>query len=226
MSTLYDLSANGPGTFTFDPVSTFQVMGSDHTVKTDVANVYPISVSITDDVSKRELHFEKRQTAVCVGYDNKTEIISKALYDAPKLADSAIFYIKNGNDSRIHKTYFGNNDRAKVQANFEKIAKMQYITGIVSCEDPLTYNCVGNPSSAYITGSNIRVCEGFYDQLDLTALCDDKIVGPHHTSASTILGQVAQVLNIGGTDAVGCKQSRKLGDDKKIINADNYRVST
>ena len=225
MSTLYDLSANGPGTFTFDPVSTFQVMGPDHTVKTNVADVYPISVSITDDVSKREPRSEEGQKVSCEGNPNKTALIMGAAFESWSLADTAGFYIDRGNDSALYKKYFGTNDQAKVRANFDKLAKAQNMSMMISCLDPHD-ECNTNPVGAYTADSNVHVCDSFYHQLHLDSVCEDEVVGPHHTRASTILGQVAQVLNIGGTDAVGCKQSRKLGDDKKIINADNYRVST
>ena len=73
VSVLYDFSATDPGTFTLNPVSTFQVIGvndTDETVPDPVVinteKAGPISITVTDHVSKRELGLEKRVAVDCM----------------------------------------------------------------------------------------------------------------------------------------------------------------
>ena len=228
MSTLYDLSANGPGTFTFDPVSTFQVMGPDHTVKTDVANVYPISVSITDDVSKRELNFEKRQEIVCPEDRSKLTLMLQGWLDSSFLAATAVSYLnsKSKESAETFKIFFGDSDRDKVIANFRRIQNSAAIPGNMLCSDP-SNKCSTITAPAYVTGNDVHLCNKYFSQRSLDSLCQENIVNARNILGGTALSQAAEVLGIGGSQTVGCGDSdRNLRDDQKIQNADNYQVST
>ena len=55
MSTAYDFSTSGPGTFTFDSISRFQVAGLNGTVEPTIADTHSVTVTITDNVPERKL---------------------------------------------------------------------------------------------------------------------------------------------------------------------------
>ena len=84
---MYDFSAAGSGTFTFDPVSKFQVITANNTIETSTAR----SISITViDVSKRELDLEKRYK---VNYDDPRKnkaILMDGYMEARLMANLAI----------------------------------------------------------------------------------------------------------------------------------------
>ena len=218
MSTLYDFSASGVGTFTFDPISTFQVKGPNQTLKTNIADVHPVSVSITGGVSKR---FEKRQGIDCKDVD-KYGLMVVAAFEVPLLADEAISYLQSDPNSEHFRTYFGNNDLKTVEDNFRKIASLQ-IPGTMHCSQ--SSQCSNTP--AFIIDSDVYVCKAFFDQRFLTSLCSENIVNQSRTRAGTALSQVAQVIGVANRAPLsGCGAAEHLSKADKLRSADNYQVSS
>ena len=165
VSTLYDFSASGPGTFTFDPISKFRVAGPNDTYRIEIANARSISVTIAD-ASKRELKLEKRTKLIDCG-DNRNDIITSSVQEATVIANTAISYIKsNRGTDDLYKFYFGSHPTDSVIFNLTKIANS--ITGdmVLSCSD----HCA-DYEFAYSNGLDIYFCKPFYDQQPLSTLC-------------------------------------------------------
>ena len=234
---LYDFSASGPGTFTFDPVSRFQVIGLDdaartasNTTCTSTANAHSVSITITD-VSKREIKFGTSRV-FCPGRDIKT--IENSFNEAAGMAQLGVKYIKeNGADKRVFKPYFGDNQDSTVIDRFNRLigAGSDGTTISIFCSDPHRSCSGGQP--AYTHPSNkysIFLCDNFFDQLPMDALCGKPpiaTVGDRKIRGGTIFRMLASLFVPGMVDGGHkCSDSMNLPDPDKATNTDNYDVST
>ena len=227
MAGLYDFSASGPGTFTFDPVSTFQVIGLDDNFET-ASDARPVSITITD-VSKRGLNLEKRHQVSCRD-DNKRTFISDSAGEAVAMATRAISYMHiHGSGDQLYKDYFGRNVILDVMVNFNKIVNEEAFPGIMSCSDP-SHSCTGN-SVTYTQQSgdhmDIFFCDPFYGLVSSGSLCTGTSAESRsHRGGQTLRALAYALLPNTGKQVDGCSESRGLTDDKKINNLDTYMVST
>ena len=212
---MYEFSTAGPGTFTFDPVSGFQIIGANNTIGANIAR----SVSITViDVSKRELlNLEKRVTVDCINKGVKKTIWS-AYMDARVLANHAITNIfRLGPGDPLYKQYFGSNNFVNVVANFIAITSQE--------DNPAELGCDECNLSYYRHGS-IRFCKKFIELPSITSLCTDSFSDPRNTQGGTMLVALSPpVLNADG-DKMNCDKVGDLPNSEKFTNVANYAVST
>lgn len=104
MSTAYNFSTAGPGTF-----SRFQVAGLDGTVGTNIIDTHSITVIVTDGVSKCKLDI--RTANVNCFKPDWAAILEGGLRDARFLALIADLYVyQYGADDPLYKEYFGTSD--------------------------------------------------------------------------------------------------------------------
>lgn len=235
VSTLYDFSAGDQGTFTFNPVLTFQVIVLDDGLKPtsdathfDVDNVRSVSITVTGGVSKRE----KRGNIEC-GDTNGSNIIQGSLRDAIEMSRNAVSYIRNrGADDPVYKTYFGSSSISAVIDNFNRMGNENPAPGTLSCSDPVDF--CRHLVAAYVDHSNknIYYCPAFSNQPDLRSLCEGNPVVDLNLRAGTTIQQLA--LALGFSYELGfvrgimrrCGGSEWRGGNRKITNAYNYHVST
>ena len=234
MSGLYDFSASGPGTFTFDPVSTFQVIRindnfetTSDTTRIKASNVHPVSIAVADDVSKRELNLEKRHQVSC-GDNDKNSFISDSVGEAVAVATGAIIYMLiHGPDDQLYKDYFGTNNISSVIDNFNRIRNQQAFPGVMNCSD----HCSGNTGLYYqLAGDHFDIyfCDSFHNLNHTDALCTPGTgVGVPYLRGSQVLRVLAYVLlpNV-GTQEDECSQNMGLPNDKAIRNPNAYMVIT
>ena len=227
VSALYDFSASGPGTFTFDPVSTFQVIGLEGNIitisdvaSTDIAKTRSVSITITD-VSKRELNLKKSRQVDC-NDEKKMFFIVVSVWESGWMAQAAVSYIQNrGADDQVYKDYFGNNPTSNVISNFNRIADTEHDPGTMSCSDS-KHACFLGFAAYTVQPGNIHYCKSFFDQLSLDTLCP--AVDIANLRGGTTLRELAHALRIGVDLRIGCLDSQKLDDPDKFRNSGNYVV--
>lgn len=78
MAALYDFASAGAGTFSFEPITNFQVAGAEDEVASlsKVQAASPkVEVEVTGDIAKRELaQLNKRATDICTTSSRKSFI--------------------------------------------------------------------------------------------------------------------------------------------------------
>ena len=234
VSAVYDFSASGPGTFTFDPVSRFQVTELDGDLKAtsdtthiDITNTRTISITVTG-VSKRELQFKKHRV-VCEDH-GRNSTITAGLSEAGWIASLAVAYINSrGAKDQLYKDYFGSNSNSTIIDNFNRILKPESTGATMFCSDP-DQSCLSSDVSAYTTPSaeGIFYCDSFYSQLSLYSLCrGETTVNARKIRGGTTLRMLASVLIPGVADnGRTCIDNQGLTDPQKVSNAGNYEVST
>jgi len=230
---VYDFSATGPGTFTFNPVSTFQVIGLNDavenisdTARLNIANAGSVSVTVTGDVSKRELYHEKRARVSC-STSSQASFISASYSEGKSLAAQAASYINSrGASDSVYRDYFGSNPTSSVVSKFNAVANENSSSRTLSCSDP--YSVCGGGVIAYtlISTTNIYYCSIFYNEVASGSLCSGTTVNARNIRGGTTLHELTHA--VAGTDDVGygCPANQGLSDSNKLINADNYNVST
>ena len=229
VSALYDFSGSGPGTFSFDPVSRFQVIGVDDNVETtsdatpiDIANAGSVSITITTGLSKRKLSISP------LSCGSRYDDVKASIGEAQTLAAQATLYIREKGADPLYNAYFGHNPTEDVINNFgfilgtnaHKEAYCECEPGVVSSENPDVYNTVAT--------DYIFFCKPFFDQKPLNAICK-KEVSPtvQNLRGGSTLRMLARtyVPGVAGQHRT-CEQSRGLSDFDKITNNNNYEAST
>ena len=227
VSGLYEFSANDPGTFTFDPVSEFQIIGPNDAIRVEVADFRSVFVPVPiTDVSKRELKPEKGQVVKCADSENGWAIVWSVI-GARFMANAAALYInKTGGDDELYSDYFGPDDstRAAVIENFMKIANSNNDSMILSCPDSPN-NCDLEKNSVYHENKDIFFCDSFYNELPFESLCtNDPAIPERGVRSVTTLFYLLKALIPGSYSRGGLC----LGEPSEPIseNIDNYIVSS
>ena len=229
---MYDFSTTGPGTFTFDPVSGFQAIGANNyaraipdSARTNTVNTRSVSITVTNDVSKRELGFEKRARVDCSN-STKASFISASVVEGRSMALAAAAYIdSHGAGDSLFKAYFESNPTSNVTANFKAVAAENSTSRIMTCESDPGKLCHG--SVAAYTGhpsTNIYYCELFYSLRSPGTLCTGNTVNAGNLRGGVTLHELTHALGIAHDIKYGCPEDQKLPGAYKIINADNYNV--
>ena len=212
---MYEFSAAGPGTFTFDPVSKFQTIGVNNTIGASIAR----SVSITViNVSKREPNLEKRISIDCDDPE-KSKVIRFGYLEAQIMAGLAVENINTyGSDDQLYKDCFGSNPLGVVIANFNDMAFDRGPDEFVSCR-----RCDGTG----IFGPNhIEYCDLFFRLPTRNALCKKGSLKSHGTlGGATLLALSMSVLNAEAR-TLDCAKVPKFTNSEKLTNAASYSVST
>ena len=236
VSALYDFSGSGLGTFTFDPVSRFEVIGLNDTVDTTsgaipivVADAHPVSITITNDASKRELKLEKREL-IRIGCDATSvryPFVRDSVIEAQSMAGTARTYIENNHSDQLFKDYFGTNSEQTVMDRFTLIfrADRGYPQMTLHCEAD-EKSCGGR--IAYYNDAGGHYCNAFWDQKGVKGIKDFcKDSSDYVYRGGTTLRMLAAIFN-GADDhypRLACDKAITFDNHQKIITARNYEVS-
>ena len=230
VSSLYDFSATGPGTFTFDPVPSFQVVddtvgAASNTVSLDIANARSVAVTVTGDASKRSLHPDMPHQFKCNDLTQAGLIFISHL-ESEWLAANAIDYIKRlPAPNVLFRKYFGSSGSRVVISAFERVVNDNIGSRDLSCLDS-QHKC--SNIAAYSSSDTIHYCPPFFCQVDATKLCSKQTkIEANNIRGSTTISQVLQVLGLAGNSLVGCTNAGDPNADtnEKIHNGDSYGVS-
>ena len=222
---MYDFAAAGPGTFTFDPVSTFQVIGLDDIVEAiSGTNAGSVSITVTDDVSKRELYVEKRAHVSCPN-SAQASFISTSYSEGKKMASLAVSYIRSrGALDPLYTGYFGTNPTSSVISKLSAVANENSSTRILGCSDPARACTPGVIAYTVIATTNIYYCSIFYNQVAPGTLCRGNPVANRNIRGGTTLHELTHAV-AGTVDVTyGCSADRALSNPNKLKNADSYNV--
>lgn len=230
VSALYDFSAAGRGTFTFEPVSSFQVIGVGDTVETtpnptriNIYNAHSISITVTD-VSKRELNLKERSVLNCTDGTKRTSI-GYGYLEAKALASLAAAHISyHGGNNQLYQDYFGSSPISQVIVNYTTIANEATDWRFLTCDyDPMN-KC--GLVSVYFYHADTIFCPAYFNYLPLDALCKGRTrVEQGDLLSAFTLRALAQSLN-GATELnLSCQDAKKLLSPEKLKNASNYSVS-
>ena len=214
MSTVYDFSTTGPGTFTFDSVPRFQAAGLDGTAKT----------TATDGVSKREGDLEKRTTVNCKD-QSEAKLLKDSLVESRDLIFVVAFYIDayTVNDP-IYKDYFGSNTAESVLKGFGAIFNQQSSSKVLACGDA-SERCSGSIASYTDDNQTLYFCPLFFLACyPADWLCKGASVDEEGVRGGIVISQLAYALMNAQEFKGGCSDSRDLPDEQKLINAANYEV--
>ena len=219
LSGLYNFAASGPRTLTFDPVSTFEVIGRDAT-RFEIVKASSISITIGGDASKRELGLEKRY-ATCP-YPDKELFMSMGASEAVTLSRGALSYLDSHDvNDDLYRMYFGLKDmKDKVKENFKLIEGVDSKAMTLTCWDIRGFCTKDAQGYSIKDESTVVVCGGFFTHSPLSTLCriDDGIV-----RGGITLRYMATVVMPGVFDATkGCDRAQPGND----YLAGNYEVST
>ena len=229
VSAVYDFSAADSGTFTFDPVPRFQVVGLNDAVEANTT--HSISITVSDDVSKRELDLEKRSTVQCdinADKDRYGRMLSAA-GNVYSLAATAGWYISvKGTGDPIYRRYFGKLPKDLVLANFKAIKDMdRWVTLDCSCP---SHNCKPGrclqKDPVYSTVTLVYFCDPFFTPSyhPVNAFCtnptdvDYNRVGVTFRVYATLLPSTRIVES-------SCDQAANSIDSDKLKNTYSYAVS-
>ena len=225
MSTAYDFSTTGPGTFTFDPVPWFRVVGLNGTAKTHVADTHSVFITVTDGVSKREVDLEKRTLVFCKDA-KKSDLLATNLADSKDLILVVMAYlITYDSDDTLYKDYFGLNPVRSVFDNFSYIYSERSISTILACEGSSDH-CLGGIWSYTLDGKTLQFCPSFFaaPTYPPNQLCKDPNLGENSVSGGYVVTQLAKTFLFAEEIKAGCSDSQKLRDGEKLKNAANYKV--
>ena len=225
MSALYDFSGSGLGTFTFDPVSRFQVIGVNDTVETTLgatpivnAKAHSVSITITDDASKRELKLEKRVDIKCPD-ESKRRTIDISTTEARYMAAVAILYIKKHGRDQLYNDYFGVIDVAPaVVDRFKKL--LEPSPKPLSCSPPAG-SC--GDWFAHSNKDGIFYCDKYFSQKGIQDICN--VHSANSLRGGTTLRMLTTLLFRTSDRKLDCAACKRLNDSDKIFSAGNYEVS-
>ena len=234
VAALYDFSAAGPGVFAFDPVSSFQVIGLDDTneaisypVAINVGNTHPISVTVTDDVSKRELDLNKRLVADCPAGDRQSALRG-SFTDIESLITSATTLLqKYGKNHEAYTRYFWIDSSLNgVFSNFATLAKDNWNSRTLRCAG--ANNACKSRGPVYVSGDSLVYCDSFFSgsYKPTPSLCDGNSPNINSNRGALAFREFTHLLLHTGTYGYGCSDSAGLSDPLKTQNSDNYVVST
>ena len=237
VSDVYDFSASGPGTFTFDPISRFHVIGPNNTVqpisdvaRMNVVNAGSVSITITDvpttvpEVSKHKLKLGKRSNIVCSD-PKKAAFIRESLDDARYLNMIASTYIgSRGDKDPVYKDYFGDNPTSSVISVLNAIYA-DNTNWNLDCSDPYDLCKQGPQAYASRDRRGIFYCDGFYKTHSPDAICKGRTkVDGRYLRGGITIHEFTHAIRYTEDYTQNCPDARKLIDYKKIRSAANFDV--
>ena len=227
VSALYDFSASGPGTFTFSPVSNFQVIEPDGTTHIETTDARSVAVTIAA-VSRHEPGLEKREMIGCADWKNGFTIRLSVL-EARFMANVTALYIKKwGSNDQLYKDYFGSSPVDDVVSKFTSIVDGKTASGVLECSDGPLKICRDTSNPAYNHDQNIYFCRSFYAQLPLLSLCEgDPAVNEHNIRSATMLHYLLKALDPSMKNfQMTCASHVEIGFPNRANVLGNYVVST
>ncbi|KAF8885804.1 Deuterolysin metalloprotease family-domain-containing protein [Infundibulicybe gibba] len=227
---IVNFASAGAGTFTFEPITSFQVAGAQEaaTALTRVeAQAAPtVNINITGDISQRELqHVNKRAVDICTTASRKS-FIDAAYSEGKSLASTASSYISSHGADTLYKAYFGATATSRVTSILNAVASESSSSRTLSCVDSLGACSSGVIAYTVISTTNIYFCSIFFNEVATANLCSGTTVASRNARGGTTLHELTHA--VGGTDDIqyGCAADQALSDANSVANADNFNCFT
>ncbi|KAK0189988.1 hypothetical protein F5146DRAFT_647057 [Armillaria mellea] len=222
---LYDFASAGKGTFVFEPITDFRVVGADERVASQLSAVKAIAevieVEVTSEVTKRSL---KRSTDVCAN-ETLSGFINASYVEAKELASISLDYISTlGNSTNNTMTaYFGTNPAQNVTDKLQLVADENDPSRTLNCLDEYGV-CDGNVIAyTVIDTTDIYFCGIFFDEVPATDLCTgNTTVAARNIRGGTLLHELTHAVADTVDVTYGCATDQRLTAAQQIQNADNF----
>jgi len=230
VSSLFDFEKLGTGKFTFDPITTFQVIPADVDRKITPTDALKVSaakleVEVTKDVAKRELKVHDKRAKVSCSNSSQSSTISSSYSEAKSLATIAANYIGSNGANSLFKAYFGSSSTSTVRSVFTAVAGESSSSRTLNCSDPYGACTSGVIAYTLIATTNIYFCSPFYSEVTTSRLCSGTSVASRNIRGGTTLHELTHALS-GTTDVgYGCSYDQSLASSNPSqarSNADNY----
>ena len=227
---MYDFSTAGPGTFILEPVSSFQVIEADGTVETisdtSADNDRSVSITITDDVSRRELN-PRGSSGIKCGNVTKAFNMIYGFSEAKELVNIAAAHLDYYGEHDIpYRAYFGTISVKDVQKGFADIARYNWSSRGIYCESDARNKCEYG-AWFYSENDQIHICPPYFGLPPRDSLCKDRTLDRRDTiggrSLQVLADTVLQKTNMG---RVECRDVIFLSDPEKLKRSEPYMVST
>ncbi|KAK7449289.1 hypothetical protein VKT23_013432 [Stygiomarasmius scandens] len=230
VASLFDFASAGPGTFTFEPVTAFQVAEAeenkvssfiDHDAVEITAN--KIEVNLAGDLAKREL-LTKRAVDICTTASRKN-FIDAAYSEAKTLASRAASYISSNGANSLFTSYYKTTSTTTVRNVFTNVANENSGSRTLSCTDSFGGCSSGVIAYTVISTTNVYFCSIFFNEVADSNLCRGTSVASRNARGGTVLHELTHATS-GTTDVIyGCANDQALSASNAARNADNYNVS-
>ncbi|RDB23883.1 Penicillolysin [Hypsizygus marmoreus] len=230
VASLYDFASAGVGKFSFEPITTFQIQGTEKATTPNFAKLQATSnkvdVQITGDLAKRELpQLNKRAVDICTTSSRKS-FIDASYTEGKALASGAVSYINSNGASSLYRAYFGAISTSRVTSILNAVASENSGSRTLSCTDSFGACSSGVIAYTVISTTNIYFCSIFFNEVPSSGLCSGTSVASRNVRGGTTLHELTHA--VGGTDDIqyGCAADQALSDANSVINADNYNCFT
>ncbi|KAK7436844.1 hypothetical protein VKT23_014486 [Stygiomarasmius scandens] len=228
VSSVFDFASAGAGSFTFEPVQTFQIAGAEAEVKSIVqmdkvaaSSAPSVTVNISGDLAKRELPLNKRATNICNSASQRS-FIDASYTEAKQLASIASSYIGSNGANSLYTSYYKTNPTSTIRSVFNAVANENSNSRTLSCVD--SFNACSSGVIAYtlIATTNIYYCSIFFNEVATSRLCSGTSVASRNVRGGTTLHELTHA--VAGTDDIGygCSFDQGLSASNARVNADNY----
>ncbi|KAJ2915629.1 hypothetical protein MD484_g4804, partial [Candolleomyces efflorescens] len=235
LASLYNFESAGTGSFTFTPLADFVKVddtarfvegGQGYARVADVTS-NTLTIEITGDVSKRELHLlEKRARNACAT-TSRASFISSSYTEAKALASGGVSYINSrGASDSLYRAYWGANPTSRVISVLNGVANENSASRTLNCNDPYGACTGGVIAYTVIATTNIYFCNIFFNEVPSTSLCSGTTVASRNVRGGTTLHEITHAVSNTDDVTYGCAADQALSDSRKIVNADNYNCFT
>lgn len=228
VTSLYDFASVGTGNFSFQPVTNFQILGTNETFKTVkqfnkiAIEAESMVVQVTKDISKRELpQVNKRAVDICTAPEQKA-FIDDSYIEGKSLAAYGASYINANGANELYKAYWGNTTTSRVLSVFNAVANENSSSRTLSCVDTYAVCSAGVIAYTVTSTSNIHYCSIFFQEVPTIGVCSRTTVAARNIRGGTTLHELTHALSGTSDVSYGCAANQALSDSDKFINADNY----
>ncbi|KAJ7486786.1 Metalloprotease [Mycena latifolia] len=230
VSALFDFASVGTGSFSFEPVTTFQTAPTAQKISarseltTIEATASPITIAITGDVANHEL--VRRATDICTTASRKS-FIDASYTEAKALARGGSSYVtSHGASDTLYQAYWGALATSRITSVLNAVANEASSSRTLSCVDSFGACSSGVIAYTVIATTNIYFCSIFFNEVASTSLCSGTTVASRNIRGGTTLHELTHA--VADTDDViyGCASDQALSDANAVRNADNYNCFT
>ncbi|KAL0581664.1 hypothetical protein V5O48_000365 [Marasmius crinis-equi] len=225
VGSLFDFATAGAGNFKFEPLTNFQVVGSENVaalVEAETPEVDSNAVEVS--VSKVEKHelIDKRARTTCSN-SSQLSFLNSAYSEAKSMAAAAANYISSNGANSLFTAYFKTNSATTIRGVFTNVANENSSTRTLSCTDALGACSAGVIAYTATSTTNVYVCSIFFQELSQNALCTGQTtVAARNIRGATILHELTHATS-GTVDVTyGCSADQSLSAANQRSNADNY----
>ncbi|KAJ7163522.1 Metalloprotease [Mycena crocata] len=224
VSALFDFASVGTGSFSFEPVTTFQTAPTDQKISarseltTIEASSSPLTIVVTEDVANHEL--TRRATDICTTASRKS-FIDASYTEAKALARTGSSYVSSrGAADTLYRAYWGATATSRITSVLNAVANEASGSRTLSCVDSF------GACSSGVIAYTIYFCSLFFSEVPSTSLCSGTTVASRNVRGGTTLHELTHA--VGNTDDViyGCANDQALSDANAVRNADNYNCFT